>query len=156
MKFCTPLGRVLGRRGIQPLACDGELRAHVLRTVTNISAYGASKERRAVFRAAREIFPNLIIVIRDPAHAIRIASQSLHCDDVFGKVWHELFDDRHALVPDLMNSSKWHNLLVAIHDYNCQVVARPGVAQPMARVQRNVAFPKQRFDSTAGLVGRSR
>ena len=33
-KFCTPLGRVQGRRGPQPLACDEELKAHVLRTVT--------------------------------------------------------------------------------------------------------------------------
>ena len=28
-KFCTPLGRVRGRRGAEPLACDSELKAHI-------------------------------------------------------------------------------------------------------------------------------
>ena len=93
-------------------------------------------------------------MIRDPAHAIRIAIKALHCDDVFGKVWHELFDARHALVPDLMNSSKWHNLLVAIQEDNSQAVAMPVDRQPLARVVRNIAFAKQRFDSTAGPVGK--
>ena len=63
-----------------------------------------------MFLAAQELFPNLLIVIRDPAHAIRIASQSLHCDEVFGEVWRELFDNQHALAPDIMNSDKWRNL----------------------------------------------
>jgi hypothetical protein len=153
-KFCSPLGRIKGRRGVQRLACDRDLKAHVLNTVKCLAADGASKERRAVFLAARDLFPNLLIVIRDPAHAIRIASKALHCDDVFGKVWHDLFDSRHALVPDLMNSSKWHNLLVAIQEDNIRAVAMPGVPQPLAGVLRNVAFAKQRFDSTAGPVGK--
>jgi len=80
--------------------------------------------------------------------------QALHCDDVFGQVWHELFDALHALVPNLMNSAKWHNLLVAIQEDNQRVVARPGVVQPMADVLRNVAFAKQRFDSTADPVAK--
>ena len=154
-RFCSPLGKIVGRRGAQPLACDAELKAHVLKTVTSFSADGASKERRALFLAARDIFPNLLIVIRDPAHAIRIACKSLHCDDVFGEVWGELFNDRHALVPDLMNSDKWHNLLVAIQEENSHAVAVPGMpagAQPLAGVVRNLAFAKQRFDSTAGPV----
>ena len=50
------------------------------------------------FLAARDLFANLLIVIRDPAHAIRIAAKALHCDDVFGEVWHELFDSRHDWV----------------------------------------------------------
>eukprot|EP00959_Pyramimonas_sp_CCMP1952_P012622 266560-Pyramimonas_sp.AAC.1 len=77
----------------------------------------------------------------------------MHCDDVFGQVWKELFDDRHALVPDLMNSTKWHNLLVAIQEDNVHAVAVPGLPggpQPLAGIVRNLAFAKQRFDSTAG------
>ena len=85
---CTPLGRVRGSRGPQPLACDEGLKSHVLTTVLCLSADGASKERRAVFLAARDSFPNLLLVIRDSAHAIRLAIKALHCDDVFGKVWH--------------------------------------------------------------------
>ena len=153
-EFCTPLGRVQGQRGAQPLECDQDLKAHVMKSVTCISADGAAKERRAVFLAARSLFPNLLIVIRDPAHALRIASKALHCDDVFGQVWRDLFDSRHALVPDLMNSSKWHNLLVSIQEDNIQAVTSPGVPRPLAGVLRNVAFAKQRFDSTVGPVGK--
>ena len=153
-KFCTPRGRRPGQRRIQFLDCDLELKAHILKSVTCVSADGASKERRAVFMAAREIFPNALIVIRDPAHAIRIASKALHCDELFGEVWEALFNSRHALVPDLMNSHKWHNLLVAIQEDCIQAVSRAGVPQPLAEIIRNVSFAKQRFDSTAGPVGK--
>ena len=107
-----------------------------------------------MFLAARDLFPNLLIVIRDPAHAIRIASKALHCDDVFGEVWDELFDGRHALCPDLKNSDKWHNLLVAIQEDNVRAVAVPGMPQPLAGILRHVSFAKQRFDSTADPVAK--
>ena len=152
-KFCTPLGR--GRRKALPLACDESLKSHIMRTVTSLSADGAAKERRALFLAGRELFPNLLIVIRDPAHAIRIASKALHCDDVFGEVWHELFDARHALAPDLMNSAKWHNLFVAIQEEGPLPLAEPGIGRmPLRAVVQNLSFAKQRFDSTAGPVGK--
>ena len=108
-----------------------------------------------MFLAARELFPNLLIVIRDPAHAIRLASQSLHCDDVFGEVWRELFDGRHALAPDTKNSAKRHNLFVVIQEDNALPLAEPGVGRkPLETVVRNLSFAKQRFDSTAGPVGK--
>ena len=153
-EFCTPLGRKRKTRGPQPLACDHDLKAHVMKTVTCISADGGSKERRAVFLAARELFSNLLIVIRDPAHAIRIASKALHCDDVFGDVWDALFHGKHALAPDIMNSDKWHNLFLAIQKDNLRIVARPGLPQALPGVIRNLGFAKQRFDSTAGPVGK--
>ena len=136
------------------MACDHDLKAHVMKTVTCISADGGSKERRAVFLAARELFSNLLIVIRDPAHAIRIASKALHCDDVFGDVWDALFHAKHALAPDIMNSDKWHNLFVAIQKDNLRIVARPGWPQALPGVIRNLGFAKIRFDSTAGPVGK--
>ena len=147
--FCTPLGPERdgrGRRGAPPSTCDRDLKAHVMKTVRSVAADGVSKERRAVFLAARDLFANLLIVIRDPAHAIRIASKALHCDDVFGEVWHELFDARHALVPDLKNSDKWNNLLVAIQeDNNVRTVAVPGMSlpgmpQPLAGILKKVSL----------------
>ena len=152
-KFCTPLGR--GIRKAVPLACDESLKSHVMRTVTSFSADGASKELRFLFLVARELFPNLLLVIRDPAHAIRLAAKSLHCDDVFGDVWRELFDGRHALAPDIMNSAKWHNLFVTIQQDNILPLAEPGIGRkPLERVARDLSFAKQRFNSTAGPVGK--
>ena len=108
-----------------------------------------------MFLAARELFPNLLIVIRDPAHAIRLASQSLQCDDVFGEVWAELFNNQHALAPDIMNSDKWRDLFVAIQEDNIVPVAQAGIGRkPLEAVVRNLSFAKQRFDSTAGPVGK--
>ena len=156
-KFSTPLGPTrtpAGQRRARPSTCDTDLKAHVMQTVKCLSADGASKERRAVFLAARDLFANLLLVIRDPAHALRIAAKALHCDDLFGQVWDELFDGRHALVPDLKNSDKWHNLLVAIQEDNVRAVAVPGVHQPLAGILRHVSFAKQRFDSTADPVAK--
>ncbi len=139
-KFCTPLRRSRGRA--VPLACDESLKSHVVRAVASLSADGAAKQRRAVFLAARELFSNLLVAIRDPVHAIRIASKSLHCDDVFGEVWRELFAGRRALAPDIMNSDKWHNLfVVAIQEEDSVLpLAEPGIIgrKPLERVVRNL------------------
>ena len=149
-RFCSPLGptpahnRYGGRRGARRTACDMALKTHVMKTVRCIAADGASKERRAVFLAAKDLFENVLIVIRDPAHALRIAAKALHCDDLFWEVWGELFDGRHALVPDLQNSDKWHNLMVAIQEDIVRAVAMPGVPQPLAGIVRHVSFAKQR------------
>ena len=110
--------------------------------------------------AAKELFPNLLlIVIRgDPAHAMRLAGQSLHCVDVFGEVWRELFDNTHALAPDdIMNSdNKWHDLFVKEQEDNIVLpLAQRGLGRkPLQAVVRNLSFAKQRFDSTAGPVGK--
>ena len=153
-KFCTPLGRLPGRRKTQPLACDEALKRHILESVLVVAADGDGHGRRVLFLASREVFPNVLLCIRDSAHAIRKAAEALHTDDVFGEVWQELFDGRHALVPDLMNSKKWHDLLVAVQESNITAVASGTVRQPLAGVLRNVAFAKQRWDSTAGPVAK--
>ena len=157
-RFCTPLGRVAGHRDPQPLTCDEALKASIIEKVTCLSADGGPKERRAVILAGKELFPNLLIVIRDPAHAIRIATKTLHCDDMFGQVWHELFDGSNALAPDLMHSHKWHNLLVAIQEEYGKSdqgpVAAAGRPQPLARIERSLGFAKQRFDSTSEPVAK--
>ena len=76
-------------------------------------------------------------------------------DDVFGEVWRELFDGRHPLAPDIMNSEKWHNLFVAIQEDGVLPLAEPGYGRkPLERVVRNLSFAKQLWDSTAGPVGK--
>ena len=108
--------------------------------------------------AGRQLFPRMLIAIRDSAHAIRIAyANSLHGDEVFGSVWEELLNKRHALVPDIMHSDKWQNLLQAIQEDYVTAIAVPGLpgqTQPLAGVLRNLAFAKIRFDSTANPVAK--
>ena len=89
-RFCTPL-----KGGL-----DQGLKDHILKIVHVISADGCPAERRALHLAAQRTFENMIELIRDPAHAIRIAMQSLHKnDDFFKEMWDELFDNKHSVVP---------------------------------------------------------
>ena len=151
--FCSPLGP-----GGQPLAPDLCLKEHILKNVRALAADGASKERRALARAAQQFFRNCKLLIRDPAHAIRIAvKNSLHADACFDEVWSEIFDKKHALAPDIMHSDKWSDLLTNVQkDTSVTAVAVPGVGdqQPLALVFKCLAFAKQRFDSSAGPVAK--
>jgi hypothetical protein len=147
LRFCTPMGK----RG-QPLAPDHALFDHIVKHVYTVAADGAADERRALFLAAIRVFTSVVLVIRDPAHAIRIAvKHPLHSDAVFGDVWEELFDKRHALVPDIQNSEKWRNLFRVIQ---AEVLAMPGQSQPLACVLKHLSFAKQRFDSAASPEGK--
>ena len=67
-RFCTPL-----RKAGQPLATDLLLKGHILRHTRVLAADGASKERRALLLAAKELFPNIVLLLGDSAHALRIA-----------------------------------------------------------------------------------
>ena len=152
--FCSPLGP-----GGQPLAPDLCLKDHILKNVRALAADGASKERRALARAVHHIFRKCKFLIRDPAHAIRIAvKNSLHADACFDEVWSEMFDKRHALAPDIMYSDKWRDLLTNVQkDTSVTAVRVPTAAgvgdqQPLALVFKCLAFAKQRFDSSAEPV----
>ena len=94
------------------MATDLQLKEHIRKCTRVLAAGGASKERRALLPAAEGLFPNIVLLLRDAAHALRIAVQNpLHFDELAGGVWAELFDKRHALVPDVMNSKKLQDLL---------------------------------------------
>ena len=106
-KFCTPLSSKS-----RPLATNLDLKNHLLKITRVFAADGASKERRALLHAARTMFPKVVLLLRDAAHALRIAVKDpLHRDELFGDVWNSLFDKRHAVVPDIMNSKKWQDML---------------------------------------------
>ena len=104
----------------------------------------------------REVFTHTKLLIRDAAHALRIAySKPLHADEAFGEVWDNLFGERHALAPDLMNSDKWMDHLRIIQaDIRLTPVQVPLNGQPLALVFKTIAFAKQRFDSTAEPVAK--
>ena len=109
-RFCTPLKSAVGDSQASNSAVDEEpqaLKEHIRKHIRVFAADGATKERRALFTAVREMFQNVVLLIRDGAHALRIAIRDpLHYDSFFGEVWNELFDQRHALVPDVMHSGK--------------------------------------------------
>ena len=69
--FCTPIGRA-GR----PLATDLLLKERIKKCTRALAADGASKERRSLLLSTKEVFPNIAILIRDSAHAIRIAAKN--------------------------------------------------------------------------------
>ena len=90
--------------------------------------------------------------MRDPAHALRIAvKHKLHRDYLFGEVWNELFNKRHALVPDIMNSTKWQRLLRQVQT---NLLRSPCRNRPLAVVLKHLRFAKQRFSSAADLVAK--
>ena len=62
-----------------------------------------------------------------------------------------MFDKRHALVPDVMNSKKWQDLLQHIQ----RVVLRiPSESRPLAVVLKHLSFAKQGFDSVADPIAK--
>ena len=84
-QFCTPLKGPV----------DHALKEHILKRVRVLAADGASSERRALFLAAEKMFRSVFLVIRDHAHALRLAiKDSLLCDESFNFVYEELFDKK--------------------------------------------------------------
>ena len=66
------------------------------------------------------------MTIRDPAHAIRIAVQKpLQLEALYGEVYEELINKRHALIPDIQNSDKWKKILEGLQKH---VIRIPGLA----------------------------
>ena len=88
----------------RPLARDSVLKDHIVNHTRVLTADGCKAERRAFFFACTSVFPHVILVLRDPAHALRIACKNpLHLDNLFGEIWHELFDGKNALVPNIQS-----------------------------------------------------
>ena len=129
---------------------DQELREHILQCVRTFAADGCSAERRLLFLAAERMFPRLVLIIRDSAHAIRIIMKdALHHDEVFGGVWGELFDKKDAPISSIQHSSRIQSILAAIQTGNNQPLAIPSFSgSPMEVVMKHFAFAKHRFDST--------
>ena len=83
---------------------------------------------------------------RDWAHGVSVATKGvLLADDDFREWWDDVFNQRHALVPDIKNSEEWTEMLLL-----CQrrVLGSVGVqGGDMRKVIVHMSFSKQRFDS---------
>jgi hypothetical protein len=129
--------------------CDEEMLESFRQKVRVIAADGGSGERRAVFAAAETYFQRTGMVIRDPAHGLRIATtKPLQLEDHFRFVYEELIGNRHALIPDIQNSGKWKQILVGLQT---QVLRIPGYngKGAMKKVLQHLSFSAIRMDSCA-------
>ena len=108
-RFWTPLGG----------EADSVAEADMLRKVRCLASDGAKNERKFMLMLFRSICPGVVIIIRDFAHAARIALQRpQQFDAEFDAVHTHLFNNelvgkKHAVVPDIQHSSKLKDLSVA-------------------------------------------
>lgn len=99
--------------------------------------------------ACSEFFTRVGMVIRDPAHAIRIATaKPLQMEDEFGAVYADLIGNKHALIPDIQHSGKWRLQLEAI-ERECLRIPMLNREGAMKCVLRHLSLAKQRMDSAA-------
>jgi hypothetical protein len=129
---------------------DGRACDNFRTKVRILAADGGAAERRSLFCSATcGFFPNADFVIRDFAHAVRIATQKpMQLVSIYKDVYEELINKRHALIPDLKNSDKWKKLLAGIQT---DVIKMPCLRLPgsLKVVLRHLSFAKQRMDSCA-------
>ena len=111
-------------------------------------ADGASSAQKCLRFLAAGPCPNLLAIIRDLAHKARNSTRDPFIGHASFKAWYDdVFDQRHALVPDIMNSDAWLEKLLL-----CQrVVVKSSGSQGggLQAVQHVLRFAKQRFESCA-------
>ena len=130
----------------------------MLKKIRCLSSDGAASERKVMFRVARTLCPWVVIVIRDFAHAARIAVQRpQQFDPVFDAVHTHLFNNglsekKHAVIPDIQYSDKLKDLLVSAQQLYLRL---PAERSPLKVVLRHLSFAKHRFDSMADPVAKT-
>ena len=107
---------------------------------------GSAAQKCLKFLAAHHM-PNIRWCGRDRAHALRIATSGpLLQEKLFKDWWDDIFNNRHALVPDIQNSEEW---LAKLELCQRQVLGCSGVQGYVDTVAKTLHFAKQRFDSLA-------
>ena len=125
---------------------DETLTGVICRKVRVGVADGAAAAQKALRFLATGPMPNMLCLGRDWAHAVSVATKgALLADDDFRVWWNDVFDQRHALVPDIKNSEEWTDMLLLCQRW---VLGSVGVqGGDMQKVIRVMSFAKQRFDS---------
>ena len=132
--FCTPLSDGL----------DAALQDKIMTSVRTLCVDGALMK---VFERLRDgPMGNVILILRDPTHAIRIAiKEPLQRTGRFEDQWQRLFHGKHALLKDVMHSRLWQARLE-----DCQrLVLNSEVcpAGPVKHIMRHFSYAPQRFES---------
>ena len=142
-EFWTPLGG----------QCMVDEQIAMLAKVRCLTSDGCAVERKMLFLCCQTICKNVVVVLRDYAHAARIAvKQPVKFDRELGVVHTYLFDKKHAVIPDIQYSSKLKDLLVAAQNIQ---VRMPETRSPLKVVLRHLSFAKHRFDSMADPVAKT-
>ena len=139
---------------IEKVFCiNGEMDATSAQTVfAKIHTFvgdGASTVQKcgAMLRAGR--CKNIALILRDPVHAMRTSlSDPLKKHGDFQSFWDDVFDAKHALVPDVQNSDAWRRRLVLAQQHVLKTTGSQGGG--LACAMRHLSFAKQRFDSATG------
>jgi len=127
---------------------DREFFHALLKKVRIGTADGGSSVQKCLRFLAAGQCPNMLLILRDPAHLIGHATKDpLLADARFGTWWDNVFGNRHALVPDIKNSDEWTEKLILCQKVVCgSAGVQGGGFQGIVRVMN---FAKQRFDSCA-------
>ena len=110
-------------------------------------ADGAAPVQKCLRFLAAGSCPNMLALVRDCAHKARNSTRDpLIHHDGFAAWYDDVFDSRHALVPDIMNSDAWLEKLLL-----CQrkVIESSGSQGGVTAAQHVLRFAKQRFESCA-------
>ena len=125
---------------------DEKLTGVICRKVRVGVSDGAAAAQKALRFLATGPMPNMLCLGRDWAHAVSVATKgALLADEDFRAWWNDVFNERHALVPDIKNSQEWTEMLLL-----CQrrVLGSVGVqGGDLQKAIRVMSFAKQRFDS---------
>ena len=128
--------------------CDEHISTWMMNRVRIGIADGAASAQKCLKFLACGPMPNMWIVGRDHAHAVRIATRDpLLSVEQFEAWWQDVFDSQFALVPAIQNSEEWSEKLLL-----CQKLvlgSRGAQGAGLKVVARCLSFAKQRFDSVA-------
>ena len=123
--------------------------AQVLAKVHTFLGDGASSLQKAGVLLRAGPLPSLNLLLRDPVHALRTSTtEPLKISANFQEFWEDIFNKRHALVPDIQNSVAWQRRLVLAQQHVIEVTGKQGGGITCAL--RHLSFAKQRFDSATG------
>ena len=137
----TLLRRMLTPQGEQ---ADEDIINQVLLKVRGITVDGQLLKTAKVMQ--QTVCPNIVIVMRDPAHIIRISCRDpLHDAHEFSEQYNRLFDRRHALLKEFQNSHIWKEQLQACQRQILESGGRMG--GDLKSCLRDLQYVQPRFES---------
>ena len=96
----------------------------------------------------KDLLPALVCILRDPAHAVRIAAKDpLKADERFGSFWKQMFDSPHALIRDVEFSDQMRAKLESAQERVRDVLGSQGGG--LTAILKHLRAAKPRFESYA-------